>query len=272
MSAEPNPSTPEAGSAAKAADQPVDPDFSGARSTTAARRPPIWLLALGVGLAAGLIGWAHGEMAFTRFRLEREVIYPADFNKIGGYQKQAMMSEIEGEASRIAERKKAAASFGLLGLVLGAGLGLIGGWVAGSPVRAGLGAVGGGLAGAAAGAGLSWAAVPLFFRYQDPETGLMVLAMTHAAIFIGIGGASGLGLGLGLGGASSIARALFGGLLGGFIGTIALETVNSLAFPLMRTFEPIASERTPRLVMYLCVAVCIGLLAGLATARRARIS
>ena len=64
-------------------------------------------------------------------------------------------------------------------------------------------------------------------------------------------------------------RAILGGLLGGLVGTIALEVVNSLAFPLMRTFEPIASERTPRLLMYLCVAVATGLFAGLAAGRRA---
>jgi hypothetical protein len=249
------------------ATHPVGSSSAAADPTVAPRRLPLWLMTLGAGLAAGLIGWAHGEMAFSRFRPESEVIYPPGFEKISGYQRQAVVSEIMGQATQVAERKKAAASFGLLGLLLGAGLGLLGGWADGSARRAGLGAVVGGLAGALSGAGLSWAAVPLIFRYQDPESGLMILAMTHAAIFIAIGGTAGLGLGLGLGDGSSIARALMGGLLGGFMGTVALEAVVSLAFPLMRTFEPIASEQTPRLLLYLCVAVPIALLAGLATGK-----
>jgi hypothetical protein len=100
--------------------------------------------------------------------------------------------------------------------------------------------------------------------------GLSILFMTHAAIFIGVGGTAGLALGLGLGDRPAMVRAVFGGLLGGFLGTVTLETVNSLAFPLMRTLEPIASERTPRLLMYLCTATCTALLTGLASGWRAR--
>jgi hypothetical protein len=179
--------------------------------------------------------------------------------------------KIQGEARRVVERKKTAASFGLLGLVLAAALGLIGGWVAGSPRKAGLGAVGGGLAGAVAGAGLSWAAVPLFFRYLDPEWGFTTLFLMHSAIFIGIGAVSGLGLGLGLGDGRSLVTALLGGVLGSFLGTVSLEATNSLAFPLMRTFEPIATEWIPRLVMYLCVAGATALVAGLVAGRGARV-
>ncbi len=196
---------------------------------------------------------------------------PANYKTLTGYQKEAASSKLVGMARPILERKKAAVSFGLLGLAVGVGLGLIGGWAAGSPRRAGLGAAGGGLAGALAGVGLSWASVPMFFRYLDPETGPQVLFLTHAAIFIAIGGASGLGLGLGLGDGPSSVRAVVGGLLGGLVGTIALETVNSLAFPLMRTFEPIASEWIPRLVMYLCVATAAAFFAGRAIGKRARI-
>ena len=151
---------------------------------------------------------------------------------MGGYQKQAAMSEVEGEASRAAERKKAAASFGLLGLVLGVGLGLIGGWVGRLAAGRPRGAVGGGLAGAAAGAGLSWAAVPLFFRYQDPESGLDgpghdACGDLHRDRWRHRGWASAWAWAT----RSSIGRALFGGLLGGFLGTIALETVNLPGVP-----------------------------------------
>jgi hypothetical protein len=254
---------------ASAADQPVDPGPSATSSSVVAWQLPLWLLTLAAGLVSGLISWAGAEAAAGLFRPENELVYPANYKQLSGYQRQAAKSMIEGEALRAAERKKAAASFGLLGLVMGSGLALIGGWVAGSLRTAARAGIGGGLTGAAAGAGLSWAAIPLFFRFQDPEMGLTVLFMTHAAIFIGVGGAAGLALGLSLGDRPSLVRALFGGLAGGFLGTIALETVNSLAFPLMRTLEPIAPERIARLSMYVCVAACTGLFAGLAAGRRA---
>jgi predicted lysophospholipase L1 biosynthesis ABC-type transport system permease subunit len=65
-------------------------------------------------------------------------------------------------------------------------------------------------------------------------------------------------------------RAIVGGMFGALVGTMALEVVDSLAFPLMRTFEPIASEQTPRVLMYVCVAVGAALLSGLAARRRLR--
>jgi hypothetical protein len=270
MNAEPSPPTPDPVPAVSAGAHPVNRSSSGAAPTGATRRPPLWLLTLGAGLVSGLISWAGGEAAFIRFRTEREIIYPRNYKQISGYEKQAVTTQIVGAARLVAERKKAAASFGLLGLVLALSLGLIGGWEAGSSRAAMRGAGGGGLAGAAVGIGLSWATVPLFFRFENPETGFTTLVLTHAAIFIGIGGASGLALGLGLGDRPAMVRALFGGLLGGFLGTAALATVYSLAFPLMRTLEPVASERTARLSMYLCEAVCTALLTGLAAGGRAR--
>jgi hypothetical protein len=270
MNAQPSQPAPDAAPTPDATALPVDPSLSGSSPTRAARRIPLGLLTLGVGLVSGLISWAGGEWAFTRFRGEHEMIYPPNYQQVGGYEKQALTANITGAAQRAAERKKAATSFGLLGLVLGVGLGLVGGWVSGSSRSAGVGVLGGGLAGAAAGAGLSWAAVPLFYRYLDPEVGLFVLFITHAAIFSGVGAAAGLALGLGLGDRPAMVQALFGGLIGGLIGTVALETINSIAFPLMRTFEPLASEQTPRLSMYLCVAVGIALFAGIAAGRPGR--
>lgn len=267
MSIEPSPTAPDAASTAIVESRPADASPGGPSPARRPLRPPLWLLTLGAGLLAGLISWAGGEAAIAAFPTERELVYPEDYNKLSGYQKQARASEIQGRAIRAAERKRAAAGFALLGLTLGLGLGLIGGRAAGSPRTAAIGAGGGGLAGAAVGGLVSWVAVPLFFRFHDPEIGLMILFATHAAIFTAIGGAAGLALGLG--DRPTMARAVPGGLAGGFIGTFALTVVYSLAFPLMRTQEPIASEPAPRLLMYLCAAAGIGLTAGLAAATRA---
>ena len=78
---------------------------------------------------------ARGEAIYPAFHVKDEVVYPANYKTLSGYQKQGVDSNIQGAARRVVERKKAAASFGLLGLVLAAGLGLIGGWAAGSRWR-----------------------------------------------------------------------------------------------------------------------------------------
>jgi hypothetical protein len=250
------PPSPSAGS-----EVPSVPDTDGMRSGS---RLPLWLLALGAGLAAGLISWAGGEAMFDTFRLEDAIIYPANYKQIGGYQKQSVTAEIQGAALRVVERKRAAVSFGLLGLSLGVCLGLAGGLASGSTRCAVSGAVGGGIAGAAVGGGLSYAIVPLFFRYLDPEQGLLILFFTHAAIFAGLGAASGLGLGLASAGRPRLMASAFGGMFGALIGTVAFESAIGLAFPLMRTYETISTEWLPRLLLYLCVATGTALLAGLA--------
>jgi hypothetical protein len=268
MNAEPSPATPDAAADTEFTSHPGDKPVPAAGPARVAHRIPLWLLTLGVGLASGLIGWVGGEAAFTRIKREDYIVKPADFDKIGGYQKQALVAMVNGEARLASERRKAAVSFGLLGLVLGAGLGLVGGWAAGSSRSMTIGVVLGGLIGAAAGAAFSWVVVPLYFRYEDPELGMTILSVAHAVIFTGVGAAAGLALGLGLGDRPATVRALLGGLLGGFLGTMALAAVYSVAFPLMRTFEPIAPEPIPRLVMYLCVATGIGLMAGLTSGHR----
>jgi hypothetical protein len=218
-----------------------------------------------------LISWAGGEATFDSFKLEDALVYPPNYSQISGYHKMALQAEVAGKARIVVERKKTAVAFGLLGLVLGLSLALTGGLARGGPRPALAGAVIGGLAGAAAGGGLSWALVPWFFRYEDPEGGgMLVLFLTHAGIFAGVGAAAGLALGLGLNDRSALGRALFGGQLGALIGTVAYEAALATAFPLMRTYEPLSTERAPRLLAHLLVAACTALLAGLAAGKPAR--
>ena len=263
MNDEPSSSTPDASSDPGFASRPAAGTVRATGPATVSRIP-LWALTLGVGLASGLIGWTAGEAAYARIKMEDHMVKPANYDRVSGYEKQALISKVTGEAEHSAEKYKALFSFGVLGLVLGAGLGLVGGWAAGSGRSTMVGVVLGGLAGAAAGGAASWVAVPLYFQYENPETGMSVLFATHAAIFVGLGAACGLGLGLGLGNGPAVVRGLIGGLLGGFLGTMAVEVAIAMAFPMMRTFEPIASEPTPRLVMYLCAASLIGLSAGMA--------
>lgn len=226
-------------------------------------RLPLWLLTLGAGAIAGLLAGLSGEAIGNAIPLLVE--YPPDYAKMGGYQKDAARATAVGNAENVVERKKAAADYGLLGLLLGLSLGLIGGLAIGSLRSGFMGAVIGSAIGAAAGAGMSWVVVPLFFRYQTPESsGLLSLFITHAGIFIAVGAAAGLALGIGLDDRPALGRALFGGILGALVATFVFETASSLAFPLMRTYQPVPGEQLPRLLAHMCVAICTSLAAGLA--------
>ena len=64
-----------------------------------------------------------------------------------------------------------------------------------------------------------------------------------------------MALGFGLDDRPALGRALFGGMLGALAATFVFETASSLAFPLMRTYQPVPAEQLPRLLAHMCVAI-----------------
>jgi hypothetical protein len=242
------------------------PPSSSAKESGPGPRLPLWLVTAGAGVIAGLLSALGGEATGRAIPLRVE--YPPEYARMSGYEKQAANAMAMGKAVRSVEQKRAAAAFGLLGLFLGAALGLVGDLPGGGASPGGRAALIGGLAGAGAGAGLAYLSVPVFFRYLNPESGLVELFLTHSVIFGGLGAAAGVGLGLGLADTQALGRTILGGLLGGLLGALALETTISLAFPLMRTYQPVSAELAPRVLGHLCVALCIAVVAGLAAGRR----
>jgi hypothetical protein len=266
--------------------QPVDVAKAPAGTSAppgAGGRIPLWILTLVAGLLAGFVSWLGGELIQRAFPVTYEV--PAEIARMSGYEKSAKLSELEGEARRVAERKKTVATYGLLGALLGVALGLTGGWSRRS-MRSGLGgAVAGGVIAMGAGAALSWVLVPVFYQLQhsaqaaqyahpDATSGIFLIHfLIHAGICVGIGLASAVALGWGLGDWRSLGGVLIGGLFGAIAGGFLFETINSLAFPLMRADWLVPEESLPRLAMHLCVAGGTAVLAGLAvTSRRTRSS
>ena len=216
-------------------------------------------------MAAGLLSAFGGEKTFNAFPLDPH--YPASYGRTSGYERAAVRTDVNRIAKQVVEMKKATAAYGLLGVLLGVAMGVAGGLARGS-IRSGLVAVlVGGVSGAVTGAGLSAALVPVYFRLMDPARGLILLFLIYAAIFAGVGAAGGLALGWGLGDRKTISRCVIGGILGSFVGTFAFEAINSLAFPLLGTFDPVPAERIPRLLVHLCVAIGTAALAGLAAGR-----
>jgi hypothetical protein len=234
-------------------------------STGARHFFPLWLLVLLAGVAAGLLSALGGEATFHAFVLEPH--YPANYASTSGYERAAVRADVDRIAKQVVEIKKATAAYGLLGLLLGVAMGALGGLARGSIRSTLVGVLVGGVSGAATGAGLSAALVPVYFGFMDPARGLILLFATYAAIFAGVGAAGGLALGCGLGDRKMISRSLVSGLLGSVVGTFAFEVINSLAFPLLVTFEPVPGERIPRIVVHLCVAIGTALFAGLAADR-----
>jgi hypothetical protein len=263
----PNPdAVHDAGSASVASDASLaKPGAIGARP-----RPPLWLLAAGAGLIAGLISWAGGEAAYDRFTISDAAVYPPNFDQIGGYEKMALRTKVFSDARVVVESRRTATAFGFLGFALGVALGLVGSLAAGSSHVRLITALGGGVLGATAGAVMSLGLVPLFLRYQDPESGIISLFLTQAAILGAIGATCGLVVGWARGDHSALVQPALGGLVGALLGTILYDTACSLAFPFLRTYEVIPTERVPRLMAHVSVAVCIALLAGLAAEKRAR--
>jgi hypothetical protein len=230
----------------------------------ARRFVPIWVLTLLAGSAAGLLSAFGGEKTFDAFVLDPH--YPDSYAKTSGYERAAVRAQVNRIAGQVLEMKKAAAAYGLLGLILGVAMGATGGLIGGSIRSAFSGMLVGGFSGAVLGAGGCALLIPMYYRLMDPTRGLIMLFMTYVAIFAGVGAAGGLALGCGSGDRKTIVRCVIGGLLGSLLGTFGFEVANSLAFPLLESFAPVPVEQMPRIVVHLSVAIGTALFAGLAVA------
>ena len=223
-------------------------------SSGTVQRLVLWSCALAAGLTAGLAGGGGGELTY---HVVKPVIkLPADFAKLGPYDKSNAIAEANRNASARSELANTAIAYGVLGGVLGGTLGLAGG-IARRSVRGGLAAaVVGVLAGATAGSGMSAVLTPVFYRLLNPETNPLIAPfVTHAGIFAAIGVAGGIALGMGRGGLGAIALAAFGGFLGALVGATMFEVGNALFYPLVRVVEPIPGERLARLAAHVTVAL-----------------
>jgi hypothetical protein len=188
--------------------------------------------------------------------------------KLGPFDQAPYLTKLMREARTPAEAMDTAATYGGLGGLLGLALGLAGtvsGSSAGSRVLAGIR----GLAlGAATGVAVSFLIVPAFFRFYEPNSELLVSALTHGAIWAAIGAACGLTLGLALPGRSLRLSAMLGGLIGGGLGTLVYEMASAVAFPLAEKEAFIPTLPTARLIAHLSVAGLVALGAALCVSGR----
>jgi hypothetical protein len=222
----------------------------------------IWILALVGGLLAGFASWGWSERTYNTYR--PVFVQPPGWSKMNGYERADYRSADEQRQRPGLGLRNSLLVFGGLGFALGGALGLAGGLARQALGRGLVAGVVGALAGTLAAVGAVACAVPVFYRFVDPEMGIMPPAMTHLVIFGAIGAAAGMALGIGQGGRPVLARALVGGLAGGLFGALAYDVAAAMSFPDMRVFDPIpreAAERLPRLVMNLSAALLVSVLA-----------
>ncbi len=232
-------------------------------------RLPLWLVCLGSGLLAGLLAACGGELTYEKIHVDPD--YPAALESMSGSERSIARAQVRFKTRVVVETNQAMAAFGMLGLALGAVLGLTGALSAGSKRVNLAGALVGGVSGGLVRAGLSMALVPRFYDASNSQTGLPLLFLTHLAIFFGVGAAGGLALGWSSGDRKMIVRCMIGGIVGAMIGTFAFEVINFVAFPNLRTFEPVPVKTIPRLVMHLWVAAGAGVFAGRAAGKALRL-
>jgi hypothetical protein len=217
---------------------------------------------MAAGLLAGLVSWGCGERTYNTF--QSVFVKPPNWAKMNGYERDNYRSADESRQRPLLGQKNGALVFGGLGATLGGLLGLAGGLARRSPLSGMAAGAVGAVTGALAATGATVGAVPVFYRFVDPEMGLMAPVITHMAIFGTIGAAGGMSLGLGLGGRANVLKGLLGGLIGGVLSAFAYNVVASLLFSDMRVYDPFpreAAERLPRLMMDLSVALCVSALA-----------
>ena len=231
-------------------------------------RFPLWLACLGSGLLAGLLAAFGGELFYEKIHVDPE--YPATLESLSGTERSVARAQVRFKTKVGVERNQAMAANGILGTALGVVLGLTGALVAGSKRVDLAGALIGGVSGGLVGAGLSMLLVPVFYDTSNSQTGLPLIFLTHLAIFAGVGAAAGLALGWSLGDRKVIVRCMIGGIVGTLVGTLVFEVSNFVAFPNLRTFEPVPLKTIPRLMMHLWVAACAGIFIGRAAGKALR--
>jgi hypothetical protein len=233
----------------------------------------LWLAILGMGLLAGLAGFAIGEVVPQLVRPSNDL--PPEIRASG-----PRRTAETDRRRRVSQDRAAALAYGGLGMLLGLVLGATGGQARRSSRAAIAAGFAGLILGGAAGTGATLALLPSYHKAraaatdEDYTKDLALALRTHGGIWLAVGAAAGLALGLGLGGGARMARAAFGGILGAVVAAAIYEFGGAVLFPVSQTFRPMAVDPVPRLLAHLSVALCVSvgalLVADHLTLRRAR--
>ena len=203
-----------------------------------------WLLAMAIGVVAGVGSWLVGEGVLQAYR---PALMPA-MKPIPTQEDSRLVFE-----ARVASGTMALAAMGGL---FGLAGGLAGGGSRRSVGRA-AGAGGAGLLlGAAGVACVARLILPLIYRDLDPQSSDLIMPLLgHEAVWSVAGGLGGLAFGFGAGGPVSPWRTGLAGLLGAALATVVYEFVGALGFPTHRTHLPLAGSPETRAMAQILVAI-----------------
>ena len=226
---------------------PAESAEPGIPTTRRAERPGLlWLWGLAAGVAAGLIAWLAGEIAYGTFAPSAELLQNVN----------PALSPALAQEQRAANINNATLAFGLLGAILGLILGMVGGLARRSLRSGGMAGLIGLLVGGAVGAGVSWVVVPISEQYaQLLSDSLGYPLLIHGGIWSAIAAAGGLAFGLGTAHRGTIPRAILGAIVGALLGTVAYELAGALAAPLAETSRPLSITSATRLLARLAVTI-----------------
>ncbi len=214
-----------------------------------------WLIVLEGGLLAGIAGFGLGE--YTIGLVAPSLELPP------GIRGDQTLAPLE-HARRVQESQDRSAilGYGALGAIVGLVLGGAGGLAHRSPRAVAIAGLTGLVLGGAATTGITALILPWYHGFyatpsDENATQQLGLALaTHGGMWAAIGVTAGLALGLGLG-EGRVARAIFGGILGSILAAVIYEFVGAVAFPLDKTFRPVALASAPRLIAHVIVAVSV---------------
>ncbi len=200
------------------------------------------------GILAGLASFGVGE-AIYHIIPAKLVLQTGHFGmKVMGATQQTQMT---------ADAENASLAFGALGLYLGGFLGIAGGLARRSTIAAITGGLLGVLLGAALGAGVSRAVLPAFLKVLDDYqvNDLLIPVLTHALIWGLVGASAGLAFAVGLGERRLVGQAVFAGVAGAVLGSIAFDMIGATFFTSAWTAQPISHTWPTRLMARLLVTI-----------------
>jgi hypothetical protein len=212
------------------------PSSTAAPGSGAAKRT--WALALGAGLAAGLIAWAIGEATLV---------------PEAGYQDKKQNINLLPD---VAGLQNCDYSFGALGAALGLGLGMAGGLIGRSVGKAVMAGATGLLLGGGAGVALSRFIVPVYYQHTR-DGDITYSLMVHAGVWAGVAAVAGLAFAIGQGGWRGVLRLMLGGAGAALIGAVIYDFAGGIVFPTALTDRPISQTWETRLLARLLVGVLV---------------
>jgi hypothetical protein len=216
-----------------------------------AERPALlWLWGLAAGVAAGLIAWLAGEIAYGTFAPSDKLLHNLN----------PALSPALAQEQRAANINNATLAFGLLGTIVGLTLGVAGGLARRSLKSGVMAGVIGLLAGGAVGAGVARALVPISEDYsQLLSDNLGYSLLIHGGIWSAVAAAGGLAFGLGIAGRGTIPRAILGAIVGALLGAAVYEVAGALAAPMAETSRPLSITSATRLFARLTTTIPMAL-------------